>query len=343
MKYLKQNYKRMIKPVVFLVIIGFLVYVLPILIGNVEDKLNSSGMPYSGASNVAVLAIYLIGVAIFIPIYEFSVLKTKRGADLYYSLPINKKTLYTTLYVKGLIELTTAYVLVFILGIATTFIKGYPFNYVYYLPLFFGLLVGLILYYSFNVSVFLRSNSTIDGALFVVGYTFIPAMFYLSIISMVAAFNPQIPYLKIDGYRGFNSPTLLLYHIGMYLASFVERATSYQPGSHHIMSGIWAGISVAAILLTLFNTKYDKPEDIQQISRSWFGYKTLIPIAQFSFIVGISFFDIPTLLVYAFIITAVSYVGYVIYERKFIISLYSFITLLSVGVISTIISILESL
>src|SRR5690554_3515333 len=112
MKYFKFNYKQMLMPTVFLIIIGVIVYIVPIMFTQVNDP-----NAYSRTANLISLAIFLIIAAIFIPVYEFSSLKTNKGADLYYALPMTKRNLHFILFLKGLIELIVSYSSIYLLGV----------------------------------------------------------------------------------------------------------------------------------------------------------------------------------------------------------------------------------
>lgn len=324
MRYLKYNYKRMFMPFVFLTIIGIVFYALPIFL---NSSGYSGGSYLGGVSNIATLLIYLIIVAIFIPVYEFAPLKNTRGADLYYSLPIDKKRLYLQFYLKGLIEIVLSYIIVFLLGLIGVAIKGYPVEFIYYIPLFFSLLLGIALYYTFNVFVFSKANRIIDGVIFIVMYLVIPIMIYLFVLHlMLVVFKTNVSYYWIDAVM----PISPLYIFGEYFTILIEKRTvSNRFNTAFVFALIWALISIASGLLMILYTKMNKPENVQSKSDSWFGYKVFIPMLLYISISttmdlryspGFSF-------ILTFIFMVIAYIGYVIYERKFKISLISLIVL----------------
>lgn len=324
MRYLKYNYKRMFMPFVFLTIIGIVFYALPIF-------LNSSGYNggsyLGGVSNITTLLVYLIIVAIFIPVYEFAPLKNSRGADLYYSLPLNKKRLYLQFYLKGLIEIVLSYIIVFLLGLIGVAIKGYPVEFIYYIPLFFSLLLGAALYYTFNAFIFSKANRTIDGIIFIIIYLVIPIMIYLFVLHFAfVVFKTDFAYYLIDAVM----PISPLYIFGDYFTILIEKRTvSDQFNTAFVFALIWALVSIASGLLMILYTKTNKPEKVQSKSDSWFGYKVFIPMLLYTSISttmdlryssGFSF-------ILTFIFMVIAYIGYVIYERKFKISVMSLIVL----------------
>lgn len=318
MNYLKHNYKRMFMPLVSLTVIGVVIFTLPLLTVSVDK-----GSSYQYDSNITALAFYFIVVAIFIAVYEFSPLKNKRGADLYYGLPLNKKQLYTQFYVKGLLEIVISYSITFILGLAVTLLKGYDFNYLYYLPLFFMLLIAIIAYYTFNVFLFLRSNRTIDGVLFII--------LYIAVAFAVYAVGIHLFGFKGEPFTPFQPITA----ISSFYKQQIEGYEYFELLSHSLglkMSVGWLLLSGLLGVFALCYPKYDRPENIQQISNSWIGYKVIIPILLFSVIFVMSFGTFAFVLVSSLMYTVVAYIGYVIYERTFKISLTSLIVLLSTTV-----------
>lgn len=81
----------------------------------------------------------------------------------------------------------------------------------------------------------------------------------------------------------------------------------------------------------LFYPKAHKPEKVQSKSDSWFGYRVLIPLFLFTMTVTLTelsdYIGVYLILVFSFLLIA--YIGYVIYERKFKISIKSLLVLLT--------------
>ena len=324
----------MIMPIVFLTVIGIAIYVLPILLTNLRVDENQA--PLYGAANITALCVYLTIMAIFIPLYEFSPLKSRRGADLYYSLPLDRKRLYTQFYLKGLIELSVSYLIVFILGLLSSLVKGYHFEYIYYLPLFFLLLITMIGYYSFNVFLCIKNNRTIDTAIIIVLYMIVP---YIFMFALSVLFNKTSIALS-SGY----APVAMINHIGVTFSRRIEALEIVTNQlANHVYTGIWFIIGIFSFLSTLFVKTYNNPEDVQQKSNTWFGYKILIPMTLFSMIIGPAILISTTNIISIVLSLVIAYVGYVIYERKFKISAASLITLISVGFLSTLLALLQSM
>ena len=321
MRYFKNNYKKLIMPTVFLTIIGLAIYVIPISLVSSSFRLHVSD------TNVFAFSLFLIGISIFVPIYEFGFLKNKRGGDLYYSLPLTRSKLNFQVYLKGLIEIIVTYLIVFFLGLLVVKIKNFDLNYIYYLPMFFMFLLGLVALYSINSFIFSKANNIIDGIIFVLAYL---------IISFVVIEALDVVIYKVIGMNSFSrldkimfAPIMMLSYFSFSFQYLLFRGVDYSAQSlFNATSGslfmIWVVVGILAAILLIFITKYNKPENIQQKSDSWFGYKILIPIFLTCLIVvsRINFkyaSDITVIILWML----AAYIGYVVYERTFKIKWYN--------------------
>lgn len=338
MRYFKNNYKKMIMPTVFLTIIGIAIYVIPI-------SLVSSYYPiHLGDTNVFAFSLFLMGISIFIPIYEFGFVKSKRGGDLYYSLPITRGKLNLQFYLKGLIEIVVTYLIVFFLGLLVVKIKDFDLNFIYYLPMFLMFLMGLVALYSINCFIFSKANNIIDGIIFILAYL---------VISFVVIGALDVVIYKIIGMNSFRrldkimfSPIMMLSYFSFSFQYLLFRRVDYTADSiFNATSGtffiIWFIVGIVAALSLVLFTKYNKPENIQQKSNSWFGYKTIIPIFLTCLIV-VSRIDFK----YASDITVLilwilaAYVAYVVYERTFKIKWYNLVIIVDSVLIGLFINLL---
>ena len=307
MRYFKLNYKQLLMPTVFLTIVGIGMYLFPLIFENNLSRLNT---------NLTSLSIFLIGACLLIPIYEFSPLKNKRGADMYYGLPLTKTKLYLKLYLKGLAEVLLAFTIIYVFGVLIVVLRGFPFTVIYYIPLYFLLLIGTGSYYSFNVFLFIKANRTIDGILFMGLYMIMPMFLVYSvtylfeITSFVWANSSFVPFSPItytvrvfEGYL-INKPIL---------------AFSLENDVFRVISTLcWLCINIGLGALGIFYTKHEKPENIQQNSDTWIGYKTLIPTLVFTLLIGMNVsFKSNYTYTYGILVLLAGYIGYVIYERTF--------------------------
>lgn len=328
MKYLKHNYKEILKVTLLLSLFGILLYILPIFI--------ESGQYYKGVSNLTSLNIFLISISILVPIYNFSVLKTKRGADFYYSLPADKKTLNFQFYIKGLIEIILAFIVVYIVGFIAILIKGCGFNIINYLPLFGFYLIVITLYYSYNCFLFSTSNTTIDGVAFIFLQTILVYFFW--------GFLSEVFYDNIQNINIFTETTSKMPFYPIFYVSeiFTAKIESFELNSfvlNNLSSALfWVIISSLFLYLLFFYTKNQRPEEVGDVSNSWFGYRLVIPL--------LSFFLLFTMLsenfsIYSVVISTVfiflNMMSYSLYQRKLKISLKYIILSLVVPILTVLI------
>lgn len=327
-KYLKHNYEEIVKVSLLLSLIGILVYAFPILI--------EGNQYYKGISNLTSLNYYVVAISILIPIYNFSVLKTKKGADFYYSLPVDKKTLNFQFYIKGLIEIILAFVFVYIIGFISVLIKGFDFKLLNYLPLLLIYIIIIAFYYSFNCFLFSKANTTIDGVAFILLQTILFYLFW--------GFLSEIFYNNIENINMFtNTASKFPFYPIFYVSDiFTARIEMFALNSYildNLLSALfWIIISGLFLYLLFFQTKNQRPEEVSEVSNSWFGYKLFIPL--------LSFFLLFTLLagnfiIYSIIISVIfmflNIVSYSLYQRKLKISLKYIITSFAVPILAVLI------
>lgn len=322
MRYFKNNYKKMIMPTIFLIIIGFVSYVLPLLIQYIGSHVTT---------NTGGLAAFLIISGLFIPVYEGRVLKNKRGGDMFYSLPLNKTQLNFKIYLKGLIQIITAFLIVYLLGFITIIIRNYDFAYIQYIPMFFLSLIGIIGYYSFNWFAFSKGNSLIDGIIIIALYNILPLVVGGSFLVL---FIPKYSFSRMTMYL----PSSIIFTQANYYHHLLTNSryitvNNISFGMTVILPTlIWLAISIGLLTFNLLYTKSIKPEDIEQKSDNYFAYRTLIPIGVVAMML---FFQIGYFqgveLIGAILIFVGAYIGYVIYQRTFKVN--SKYLLLTVGLI----------
>lgn len=324
MRYFKNNYKKMIMPTLFLIIIGFVSYNLPLLVQYIGIRVS----PYTGG-----LATFLIISGLFVPIYEGRVLKNKRGGDMFYSLPLNKTQLNFKIYLKGLIQIATAFIVVYLLGFIIIITRGYGFNYIHYLPLFFFSLIGVTGYYSFNYFAFSKGNTLIDGIIMIVLYNILPLV---AVSAFLLIFNFRYSFVNTTLYM----PASIITNFSNYYYNILTNSQSSMAINLHFISEvlipsiIWFLISISLLIFDLLYTKNIRPEDIEQKSDSYFAYRTLIPVGVFTlsifFTIG---YTVNSQIIGGILIFVLAYIGYVIYQRTFKIK--SKYLLLIVGLIVT--------
>lgn len=329
MKYFKNNYKKMYMPTLFLTIVGIIIYTLIPLFSSPYD--NSSW----NMINIEGLSIYLLVISVFVPIYEYKVLKSKRGADLYYSLPLSKSRLNLQIYLKGLLQIVVSFIAVFILTTLVYIIKDYGLNYFYLFLLFLTSLIGVISLYSFNVFIFSKANNVIDGIIFV-GIYLVISLLVLFSLDVIFAFNIKFKWIQftplnlIFGNNSYFEYKLKYIEVNFFL-SFMD----------YFMFIFWSLLSLSLGALSILDNKNTKPENLMEKSNTYFGYTTLVPIITFT-LVNISglTLDESFSIVILLIILFAAYVLYVIYERSFKIKPKNILITLGVAILAIILNVI---
>lgn len=310
----------MLMPTMFLTILGVTIYTFPVLF-NSYDLLN-----------IESLLAFLLIISIFIPVYEYRVIKNKRGADLYYSLPLNRKHLNLQIFLKGLIEIITSTVLVMILTTLIYLTKEYNINYLYLILFYLTAILSLISLYSFNVFIFKEANNIIDGIIFIGIYLLICMQFVYS-LDILFSFNTKLNFIQF-------SPLNLLFGNRSY---FISKITKEEPAlligfMDLFMYLFWTLLSIGLGVVSIVYTKNNKPELVLEKSSSYLGYITLIPVIIFSLsviVVGLSGRDS---FIAVMIIGFLGYVLNVIYERSFKVNWINMVIILGVLIAATILS-----
>ena len=329
MKYFKNNYKKMYMPTLFLTIVGIIIYTLIPLFSSTYD--NSSW----NMINIEGLSIYLLVISVFVPIYEYKVLKSKRGADLYYSLPLSKSRLNLQIYLKGLIQIVVSFIAVFILTTLVYIIKDYGLNYFYLFLLFITSLIGVISLYSFNVFIFSKANNIIDGIIFV-GIYLVISLLVLFSLDVIFAFNIKFKWIQF-------SPLNLIFGNNSYFENKLKyiEVNFFLSFMDYFMFIFWSLLSLSLGALSILDNKNTKPENLMEKSNTYFGYTTLVPIITFT-LVNISglTLDESFSIVILLIILFAAYVLYVIYERSFKIEPKNILITLGVAILAIILNVI---
>ena len=188
---------------------------------------------------------------------------------------------------------------------------GY-FNFAPMIPHYFlCLLLGFTMY-SVMVFVFNEANTKGDGIWFMILYTFV--------LTVVMAAVTQI----IDDYDLFSSaaasiPVGLLVDISnnyKYLVeiNYAAKATFWNNSQNVGWFIFWliAGFASAVGFFLTFGKR--RMEKTEEISSSYFGYRTLIPIFA---VAGMIAFCMPDMIIFWVIIELLAILGYTIYRRGF--------------------------
>ena len=224
--------------------------------------------------NVSLVFWELLILLFVVPKLLYSFKMSKRGVDGYYSLPLRKEKLYFVLTMVGLILVIVPYTVSYWLGFLTLLIrKGNPYQMGYFVPAYFvGVLFALFLY-GVNAFVFTRANRTSDGVVFMLSYAIVG---YLAVTMIDSVFLP------IGTYIPYSIESSFLFSGGMF--EYVNEVCRLILGevADYEYAGWWFGLPIGAGIvcysLLFYTLRFEKGENAEQTSESWFGYKTLIPV-----------------------------------------------------------------
>lgn len=270
---------------------------------------------------ILLLALMMNFMCFVAPALVYSFKMNKRSVDCYYALPLKKTKLY---FVKTLIGLLIVFI-PFTVAYWTTFFvylirPNNPYEMVWFVPIYFGLLFFGVCLYGYNAFAFTRANSVQDGVALMMGY---------SVVMLLIAL---VPFVLSEG---------KIFANGWYLLDFIpEWGPCFFTSKMEtlVVGGEWEaneyGLNVMTFLMPLLRgaagyallfalLKYEKAEDSQQVCESWFGYKTLIPIFTAT-IIGLLVGALVELtwtvaLVYFVMLAVASFVLAIVWRRKFVL------------------------
>lgn len=216
------------------------------------------------------LAFFALGALCYLsPALVYSFKMSKRGVDAYYALPIKKEKLYLVKTLVGLWLVLVPFTVMYWSGFLTLLFRaGNPYDMFWYLPAYFGsALLGICLF-GLNAFLFTRGNTIADGFVFMVAYIPLFLMLY-EYATMAFHLRGRASYENFITFGG-------LIEFGTAMNDLIVRSenVTFSPLTFVVMPIL--GVAGYALLFILL--PYEKGENAEQVSDSWFGYKILIPI-----------------------------------------------------------------
>jgi hypothetical protein len=151
----------------------------------------------------------------------------------------------------------------------------------WYIPYYFVSVAFGVLLYLFYAFIFTRANTKADGVVFMIAWTFVVEL-ALSVVALVLdefgvpkniwfVFNASdffdvchLPFTYLTALAGRYSD--LLGNSAVYVNNWEAHALAFA-----VLSGVAGGV------LLFTGLRREKAENAEQISSSWWGYKTLVP------------------------------------------------------------------
>ena len=241
---------------------------------------------YSGDGAMGLFCGMLIALCVFTPVYSYSFKMKKRSVDAYYSLPIRRESLYFVKTLIGLLLTFVPYTVAYVLGVGVISCRENYFQMGWYIPYYFVSVAFGVLLYLFYAFIFTRANTTADGVVFMIAWTFV-----VELVLSVLAFALDKLGVPESVWGVFNASEYLdLCHFPFAFLTAVADGFSDLLGNSAVYVNNWEAHALAFTVLSgvacgvLFFTglRREKAENAEQISSSWWGYKTLVPVYAFT-------------------------------------------------------------
>ena len=284
-------------------------------------------------------------ISTVIPILELLPFKSKRNMDTMLFLPIERRKMAAVHFINGFIHV---FLINFVCFLAAFFIliahsaMFAPWS----IPLLFAVnLLGSFIVYSVTAFIFDRANTTADGIVWLVIYSFIGLVIFASVREIYGDITGTFSYPR--KYDILTESCMSPYSVLLFLCNGIERylfsrITYIKSGnSVEILSAynnkidtpdinsafLWAALAIACAFGFIWLFKNKRPENIGGISSSPFGYKVLLPVTA----IAVINFEADEIALIA-IMLVVMIVGYIIYRRSIRFKLWDYISM-AIGIL----------
>ncbi|MBE6610667.1 MAG: hypothetical protein E7634_08370 [Ruminococcaceae bacterium] len=306
-QYLRSHLKANLKPIIYIVtVVLFLTFMIAIN----EEKTYSFGTARF-QSTLAVPVMFMSILSYVLPVMEFSFFKKRINLDCAYSMPISRRTMGTAHYISGLITLFGAFSASYLLNFIIMLSRGE--NYFNLKPLiphyFLCLFLGFAMY-SVMVFVFNEANTMGDGIWFMVLYSFVFVFVFSALTEMIDG----MPTLYLSSAMPFGAISELTSQYQSVVENFKQTVIFWNKPRYYTGFIFWGILGIASAVGFFLTFGKKRTEKTEEISDSWFGYRTLIPI--YAITGMISFHDID-IVIFWVIIELLAFLGYTIYRRGF--------------------------
>lgn len=302
------------------------------LIATILVYINVDSYYYQGNYNVnyyesdfSFIYILMAIAAFCIPMLETYQFKSGRNLDLLFTMPATRTEIALSHYLSGLIQLVVITMIPTIAATFKIFMEYSGFKIVYIIPMYLlTLLIGIGLY-SITMFLFEQGNTLGDGIVFTVA-----APYALILIGITT--DELIDYKWADYWAELLNVYNIISKPFWHYKSLLEESL-LKPQELEVFDIavylFWGTVALAAVCGYFYCFKNHRAETAGDISDSWFGYRTIIPVYAYSLLLVFSSIDAILL---AVIVLVLMLIGYFIYRRSFRIKA-SDIVMLMIGVI----------
>lgn len=277
-RYFRYEFVKNLKMLGLLTAICSVVYVVTMA----SSRLFAPGTNQPWTSQIGVIYTLLGILSFVVPALMYSFKMNKRSADVFYSLPLKREKIYLVKTLVGLILVLLPYTVAYFLGFITVALRENYYRLLWYLPGYFGgLFFGICMYGVFAFA-FTRANRVIDGVIFMVFYAFIGVFVGDVTLRLIGAGSPAYE-IWMDVSESF-SPVVCLSKWGGNIDALLRGNEANWNFPMFLFPFLFAAAGYAAFF---FLIRYEKAENSEQNSDSWFGYRTMIPVYT-ALLIGIS-------------------------------------------------------
>ena len=308
--------------------------------------------------NISVLNTLAGIISTVIPILELVPFKSKRNMDTMLFLPIGRRKMAAVHFINGFIHVFlinfVCFLAAFFILIANSAIILYPWSF----PLLFAVnLLGSFIVYYVTAFIFDRANTTADGIVWLVIYSFIGLLIFTSIREVYGDITGTYYFFPLER-DVLNDSSMSPYSVLFFLCNGIEKrffssityiktgntieilnahnSKNYSPYINAAF--LWAALAIACAFGFIWLFKNKRPEEIGGISSSPFGYKVLLPVTAIA-VINCEADEIALIA----ITLVVMIVGYIIYRRSIRFKLWDYISMaigilvpLAIGIINSI-------
>ena len=303
-----------IRPFVCILVVALVVTLLVGISEQPDMAYSIDGMYVDDYNSTLYLPVVLMCVLVYaLPVMEFSFFKKRINLDCAYALPISRKTMGAVHYLSGLVMLFSTFTASYLVNFILLLTRGPGwFDFLPMIPHFFiCLLLGFSMY-SFMVFVFNRANTRGDGIWFMILYSFVFAVIASAIMVIIdnnSLFN--------EGYAAVLWGVIDQFTQSIqYVVELSDSGRRLFWETPELIGWLIFWIFVGALSAVGFFLSFgrERTERTEEISDSFFGFRTLIPIYA---VCGILLFEAWNYILYFVIIEVLAFIGYTVYRRGF--------------------------
>ena len=276
-------------------------------------------------TGIYMLAVVLGIICTLIPILELSGFKNRRNLDTLYFFPIKREKMAAAHFVSGFLQVIVIYSITFFTAYgylsANTDYFALQYMMLYYV---LSILLGFVMYSVFSF-LFIQANTVADGVLFCILWIFVLSLIGYNIQNeiVIPLMTEENEVFRGDGllsewgiiYAPINNLTVIFQDLievnkirGYYYYSYADvyREQAY-------MFFAWGAVGIASAVGYFVTFVKRGAEKVGEISDSFFGFRTLIPVYGYMLLMFIGTGEpILTVLIFAMMV-----IGYIIYRRGF--------------------------